>query len=83
MRQVDPKVMEADIAATAARLAETVQDLSHRLQPKEIGRRSAKAATERAQAAFTTADGQPKIVALAGLGLALTAMGLLWRRKRR
>lgn len=83
MRQIDPKTMEDEIAATATRLAATLQEITDRLQPQEIARRSAAVAADRARSAFTTRDGQPKVIPLAAMVLAALAGLAIWRRARR
>jgi hypothetical protein len=81
----DPAAIEAEIEATRARLAGTVDELSGRLQPKEIGRRSLAGAQTRVRAATTTPDGAPRVERLAAIGAALAVLVALmaWSRRRR
>jgi hypothetical protein len=92
----DPAAIEAEIEATRARLAETVDQLAVRVHPKTIVERTkedarlqVQQATERARVqlhdAVYTIEGKPRTERLAAAGAALVALiGLLvWRRVRR
>ncbi len=84
MSQTDPQAIEAEIVATRARLADTVDELSVRLRPGEIGRRSVAGVAGRARRATRTDRGTPRVGPLAVLGAVAVAVGLLaWRRQGR
>jgi hypothetical protein len=82
-----PAQIEADIEATRARLAGTVDELATRVQPKEIARRSAEDAKAKLQSATHTEDGalRTERVAAAGGAVALLIglVGLRAVRRRR
>ncbi len=80
----DPAAIEADIEATRARLAGTVDELAVRVHPKELARRGTEGAKEKARAAITTPQGQlrvERIAAVAGAALSLLVLAI-WRRRR-
>lgn len=81
----DPAVIEAQIEATRARLAGTVDELAVRLRPEEIGRRTAEEVKARVRAATTTPDGSPRVERLAAVTAAVVALIAmsLWRKRRR
>ncbi len=84
MSDSDPAAIEAQIEATRARLAGTVDELSVRLRPQEIARRGTAQAKARLISASTTPDGQPRVERLAAAGAAVVALLVLaiWRRRR-
>ena len=84
MSDSDPAAIEAQIEATRARLAGTVDELSGRLRPQEIARRGTAEARTRLRSATTTPDGQPRVERLAAAGAAVVALIVLalWRRRR-
>ena len=84
MSDSDPAAIEAQIEATRARLAGTVDELSVRLRPQEIARRGTAQAKARLISATTTPDGQPRVERLAAAGAAVVALLVLaiWRRRR-
>jgi tetrahydromethanopterin S-methyltransferase subunit B len=79
MSDRDPAAIEAEIEAQRARLADTVDQLTHKLDPKAQARERAAALKERA----TTASGRPR-PELVGVvaGLAVLAVALVWWRRR-
>ena len=83
MSDSDPAAIEAQIEATRARLAGTVDELSGRLRPQEIARRGTIEAKARLRSATTTPDGQPRVERLAAAGAAVVALIVLvvWRRR--
>lgn len=86
MSQPDPAAIEADIDATRQRLAATVDELSVRLRPQEIGRRSVQDVVSRVRTATTTADGAlrtERVAAIAAAAVALLGFVVLGRRHRR
>jgi hypothetical protein len=80
----DPAELEAHIERTRARLVGTVDELSSRLQPKELARRSALDLRARLDAAIRTPDGSLRVERLAAVGAALAAMVslMVWNRRR-
>lgn len=80
----DPAAIEADIEATRARLAGTVDELAVRMHPKEIARRSADDAKTKLREATTTPDGKLRVERLAAVGAAVAALlgVIVWRRTR-
>lgn len=80
----DPAAIEAEIEATRARLAGTVDELAVRVHPKEIARRGTAEAKARLRVATMTPDGQPRVERLAAVGAAAVAFLVLtiWRRRR-
>jgi hypothetical protein len=84
MSQTDLQAIEAEIVATRARLADTVDELSVRLRPQEIGRRSLAGLSARARRATTTDQGRPRVAPVAAVAATAAAAGLLaWRRRGR
>jgi hypothetical protein len=81
----DPAALEAEIEATRARLAETVDELAVRIHPKTIAERSAEEAKARAHDAVYTPDGALRTERLAAAGAALVALLALviWRKLRK
>lgn len=80
----DPAAIEAEIEATRARLAGTVDELAVRVHPKELARRGREGAAARARAAVTTTQGQlrvERVAAVAGAALSLLVLAV-WRRRR-
>lgn len=80
----DPAAIEAQIEATRARLALTVDELAVRAHPKEIARRGVADGRARLMAATTTPDGKPRVERLAAVAAAALALiGLaIWNRRR-
>jgi hypothetical protein len=79
----EPQAIEAEIAATRARLASTVDELSGRLRPQEIGRRSLAGAAGRARRVALTPGGAPRIELVAAVaGAALVVAWMVRRRLR-
>ena len=76
--------IEADIAATRARLASTIDELAVRAQPKEIARRQADSAKVKLNEATHTPTGELRIERIAAVVAAVVALvGLVvWRRTR-
>jgi Protein of unknown function (DUF3618) len=72
-----PAQIEADIEATRARLAGTVDELATRVQPKEIARRSAEDAKAKLQAATHTPDGSLRTERVAAVGAAAALVAAL------
>jgi hypothetical protein len=82
----DPAAIERLIDERRRRLAGTVDELVVRAHPKEIARRGAADAKERARAAVTTPDGQlrpERVAAAAAAVVAFLALVVLSRRRRR
>jgi hypothetical protein len=81
----DPRAIEAEIAVRQARLAATVDELTTRLSPKEIARRSSEKAQVKAHTAVYDEDGELRVERLAAIGAAVAAVLslILWRRSRR
>jgi len=80
----DPAAIEAEIEATRARLAGTVDALAVRMHPKVIAQRGADDVVAKVRAATTTPDGHLRIERLAAIGAAAVALLVLvvWRRRR-
>ena len=76
--------IEADIATTRERLADTIDQLAYRAQPKQIARRQARSAQDALTEATRNPDGSLRTeritVALAATAVVLLAIGLLRRR---
>jgi Protein of unknown function (DUF3618) len=72
-----PAEIEAEIEATRLRLAGTVDELSTRMQPKEIARRSAQDAKAKAWSATHTEDGKLRTERVAAAGVAAALLGAL------
>ena len=79
-----PAAIEAEIEATRARLAGTVDELAVRMHPKVIAQRGADDVAAKVRTATTTPDGQLRIERLAAVGAAAVALLVLviWRRRR-
>jgi hypothetical protein len=83
-----PAQIEAEIEATRLRLAGTVDELTTRMQPKEIARRSAEDVKAKAYSATHTEDGKLRTERVAAIGAAAALLGGLvtlraLRRRRR
>ncbi|MGL5858008.1 MAG: DUF3618 domain-containing protein [Angustibacter sp.] len=78
-----PAEIEAHIEMTRQRLAGTVDELSARLQPHEIGRRAAAGAGRRLRGAATTPDGSPRVERAVAVVVAVVAVLVLATRSRR
>jgi hypothetical protein len=76
--------IEAEIAATRARLASTIDELAVRAQPKEIARRQAESAKVKLNEATHTPTGELRVERIAAVVAAVVALvGLVvWRRTR-
>jgi MYXO-CTERM domain-containing protein len=74
-----PDDIQADIEQQRAQLAQTVDQLSHKLDVKAQGKAKVEDLKDRA----TTDDGKPRPEVIAGAAAALTAFVLLvwWRRR--
>jgi hypothetical protein len=78
--------IEAEIAATRAHLASTIDELAVRAQPREIARRQADSAKVRFVEATHTPEGDLRVERVGAIGAALAVLlGLviLHRRHRR
>ncbi len=77
--------IEAEIGVTRQRLAETLDVLAVRAQPKEIARRQVESAKTKFDEATRTPDGELRIERVAGVVAAvsvlLVVLGLLRRRR--
>lgn len=80
----EPAELEAEIERTRARLVDTVDELTTRLQPKEIARRSALDVRAKVDHAVRTPDGTLRVERLAAVGAAVAALVSLvvWNRRR-
>lgn len=81
-----PEEIEAAIAERRAHLADTVDELMHRAQPKAIARRSVRGARANLVAATHTESGELRTERVAAMGaavLAVLALLTLSRRRRR
>ena len=83
--------LQAEIAERQRRLAATVDELTTRVHPKEVLRRSASdgkdkasEAQERVREALTDEQGNPRIERIAAVSAAAAALvgALIWRRTR-
>lgn len=83
--------LQAEIQARQQRLAATVDELAHRVSPKEVLRRSAADGKDKAQdlqdrarEALTDEQGQPRFERIAAVSAAAAAVAgaLIWRRSR-
>ncbi len=76
--------IEADIASTRERLADTIDQLAYRAQPKQIARRQARSAQVAFDQAMRNPDGSLRTdrisAALAATAAVLLAIGMLRRR---
>lgn len=83
-----PDAIEAEIAATRARLASTIDELAVRTQPREIARRQAESAKARFVETTHTPDGDLRaerigaMVAASAVLLGLAFLHLRHRRRR-
>jgi HAMP domain-containing protein len=76
----DPDAIKAEIEATRAQLARTVDELSHRL---DVPARAKEGAFRARDTAVETYRENPPVVLAAALALAGAVVGLVvWRRKR-
>ena len=80
----DPAAIQAAIEERQRRLASTVDELTHRVSPKEVARRGAASAQAKAHDAVTAEDGSPRTERIAAVGAAALAVvgALIWRRLR-
>ena len=80
----DPAAIQAAIAERQVRLAATVDELTARLQPKELARRAGTSAQRKARHLVVAGDGSLRVESLAGIAVALLAVGwlMVWRRGR-
>lgn len=82
--QTTPDAIEAEIAATRAHLARTIDELSVRARPQEIARRQAESAKAKFAEATHTPDGElrmERVGAVAGSALLLgLVLAILHRR---
>lgn len=83
--------LQAEIAARQERLAATVDELTSRVHPKEVLRRSAADGKEMAagvqgkvREALTDERGKPRVERIAAVGAAAAALvgAMIWRRSR-
>jgi uncharacterized protein DUF3618 len=72
-----PAQIEAEIEATRLRLAGTVDELSTRMQPKEIARRSAQDVKAKAYSATHSEDGSLRTERVAAVGVAAALLAAL------
>ncbi|MFC5999528.1 DUF3618 domain-containing protein [Quadrisphaera sp. GCM10027208] len=79
----DPEAIEREIALRQARLAATVDELTARLSPKEVGRRAAAGARGRAVSAVTAEDGSLRVERIGAAAAAVLAVVVLVVRRRR
>jgi hypothetical protein len=81
----DPREIEREIELRQARLAATVDELTTRLSPKEVARRTKQSTQQKLQSATHAEDGSlrvERISAVGGAGAALLAL-MMWLRRRR
>ncbi|HZI96247.1 MAG TPA: DUF3618 domain-containing protein [Actinomycetales bacterium] len=80
----EPAAIQAAIEERQRRLASTVDELTHRVSPKEVARRGAASAQTKAREAVTAEDGSPRTERIAAVGAAALAVvgALMWRRLR-
>jgi hypothetical protein len=80
----DPREIEAEIVARQVRLAATVDELTRRLSPKEVARRTSSDLQARGRAAVYAEDGSLRVERLAAVGAALVGVvaWVVWRRRR-
>lgn len=77
--------IEAEIVATRAHLASTIDELAVRAQPREIARRQAESAKTRFEAATHTPEGDlrvERVGAVAAVSAVLLALAILLHRRR-
>lgn len=80
-----PAAIEAEIVATRARLASTIDELAVRAQPQEIARRQAESVKARFIEATHTPDGDlrvERVGAIAACSAVLVGLAILHRRRR-
>lgn len=80
-----PDLIEAEIAATRAHLASTIDELAVRAQPKEIARRQAVSAKAKLDQATRTPEGDlrvERVGAIAAGTALLVGLVVLLRRRR-
>ena len=85
MSQNDPAAIESEIVATRDHLRSTVDELAHRLAPKEIARRSVADAKQDLRQATTNPDGSlrvERIVAVVGAVVAVLGLLVVLRHRR-
>ena len=78
--------IEAEIAATRARLATTIDELAVRAQPKEIARRQAESVKVKVMDATHTPEGDlrvERVGAVAAASALILALVILLQRRRR
>jgi hypothetical protein len=78
--------IEAEIAATRAHLASTIDELAIRAQPREIARRQAESAKARVVESTHTPEGDlrvERVGAIAAAVAVLLGLAILHRRHRR
>ena len=81
--KTSPDAIEAEIAATRAHLASTIDELSVRAKPKEIARRQATSAKAKFVEATHTPEGDVRVErvgALAAVAAVLLGLAILHRR---
>jgi len=81
-----PQAIEAEIASTRAHLANTIDELALRAQPKEIVRRQAASAKARVVEATYTPEGDlrvERVGAVAGVVAVLMGLAILHSRHHR
>jgi hypothetical protein len=84
--RTSPDEIEAEIAATRAHLASTIDELAIRAQPKEIARRQAESAKVKFDQATHTPDGElrvERVGAIAAGSVLVLVLAILHRRHRR
>jgi len=80
-----PDAIEAEIVATRARLASTIDELAVRAQPKEIARRQVESAKSRFRDATRTPEGDlrvERVAAIAAVSAVLVGLAVFFRRRR-
>lgn len=80
----DPDTIVREITARQEHLAATVDELANRVKPKEVARRAAASAQQRAKEATTAEDGSLRVERIGAVAAAVVAViGLaVWRRRR-
>jgi Protein of unknown function (DUF3618) len=82
--KISVDAIEAEIAATRAHLATTIDELSFRARPKEIARRQAASAKARYIEATHTPEGDLRVERVGALAAGVVALvGLLLAIRRR
>jgi hypothetical protein len=80
----DPADIESEIVATRDHLKDTVDELAHRLAPKEIARRTVSDVKQDVREATTNPDGSlrvERIAAVVGAVVAVLALLAVLRRR--